>query len=136
MGFIYHGVEIMAIHRALVDMVTLPDALASVGFRCIGFPWGIDANPKMETGRVDKKTCLVCKLLTTCTNILFLIIFTFKVFHLLRFLLLKQSSNKLYFVDLISLLMLYLVHVIHCLLLLNTILTQWFIDAGSLPQLE
>ena len=35
-------------------MVSLSDALASVGFRCIGLPWSTDANPKMETDRADK----------------------------------------------------------------------------------
>ena len=29
-------------------------ALASVGFRCIGLPWSTDSNPKMETDRADK----------------------------------------------------------------------------------
>ena len=38
----------------MADMVSLSEALASVGFRCIGLPWGTDANPKMETGRADK----------------------------------------------------------------------------------
>ena len=35
-------------------MVSLPEALASVGFRCIGLPWNSDSNPKMETDRPDK----------------------------------------------------------------------------------
>ena len=38
----------------MADMVSLSEALASVGFRCIGLPWGTDANPKMETDRADK----------------------------------------------------------------------------------
>ena len=38
----------------MADMASLSDALASVGFRCIGLPWSIGANPKMETGRADK----------------------------------------------------------------------------------
>ena len=38
----------------MADMVSLSDALASVGFRCIGLPWNSDANPKMETDRADK----------------------------------------------------------------------------------
>ena len=38
----------------MADMVSLSEALASVGFRCIGLPWGTDANPKKETGRADK----------------------------------------------------------------------------------
>ena len=33
---------------------SLSDALASVGFRCIGLPWGTDTNPKTETGRAEK----------------------------------------------------------------------------------
>ena len=35
-------------------MANLLEALASVGFRCIGLPWFTDANPKMETDRADK----------------------------------------------------------------------------------
>ena len=38
----------------MVDFVSLSDALASVGFRCIGLPWSTDTNPKMETDRADK----------------------------------------------------------------------------------
>ena len=52
--FTYHGKEVRAIHRSMADMVNLSEALASVGFRCIGLPWSTDANPKMETGRADK----------------------------------------------------------------------------------
>ena len=36
------------------DTVSLPEALASVGFRCTGLPWCTDSNPKTETGRADK----------------------------------------------------------------------------------
>ena len=36
------------------DTVALTDALPSVGFRCVGLPWGTDCNPKMETDRADK----------------------------------------------------------------------------------
>ena len=32
--FIHHGAEVRATHRSMADMVSLPDALASVGFRC------------------------------------------------------------------------------------------------------
>ena len=52
--FSYHGNQVQAIHRSMADFVSLSDALASVGFRFIGLPWGTDANPKMETGRADK----------------------------------------------------------------------------------
>ena len=52
--FTYHGAEVKAIHRSMADMVSLPEALASVGFRCIGLPWDFDSNPKMETDRADK----------------------------------------------------------------------------------
>ena len=52
--FIYHGAEARAIHRSMADMVSLSDALASVGFRCIGLPWNLDSNPNMETDRADK----------------------------------------------------------------------------------
>ena len=46
--------EVRAIHGSMADMVSLSDALASVGFRCIGLPWNLDVNPKMEIGRADK----------------------------------------------------------------------------------
>ena len=52
--FTYHGNQVQAIHRSMADMVSLSEALASVGFRCIGLPWSTDANPKMETACVDK----------------------------------------------------------------------------------
>ena len=52
--FTYHGAEVKAFHRSMADMVSLPEALASVGFRCIGLPWNSDSNPKMETDRADK----------------------------------------------------------------------------------
>ena len=52
--FTYHGAGVRAIHRSMADTVSLPDALASVGFRCIGLPWDSDSNPKMETDRADK----------------------------------------------------------------------------------
>ena len=52
--FTYHGNQVQAIHRSMADMVSLSEALASVGFRCIGLPWSTDINPKMETDRADK----------------------------------------------------------------------------------
>ena len=52
--FTHHGSEVRAIHRSMADMISLPGALASVGFRCIGLPWDLDANPEMETDRADK----------------------------------------------------------------------------------
>ena len=52
--FTYHGAEVKGIHRSMADMVTLDQALASVGFRCIGLPWDTDSNPKMEANRADK----------------------------------------------------------------------------------
>ena len=51
--FTYHGSEARAIHRSMADMLSLSDALASVGVRCIGLPWNLDVNPKMEIGRAD-----------------------------------------------------------------------------------
>ena len=54
MFFTHHGNQVQAIHRSMADFVSLSEALASVGFRCIGLPWGTDSNPKMETGRADK----------------------------------------------------------------------------------
>ena len=53
-GFTYHGNQVQAIHRSMADMVSLTEALASVGFWCIGLPWGTGTNPKMETDRADK----------------------------------------------------------------------------------
>ena len=50
----YHGKEVRAIRRSMADMVSLSDALSSVGFRCIGLPWNSACNPKMETDRADK----------------------------------------------------------------------------------
>ena len=52
--FTYHGNQVQAIHRSMADFVSLSDALASVGFRCIGLPWITDTSPKMETDRADK----------------------------------------------------------------------------------
>ena len=37
--FIYHGHQVHAIHRSMADFVSLSDALACVGFRCIGLLW-------------------------------------------------------------------------------------------------
>ena len=52
--FTYHGNQVQAIHRSMADMVSLSEALACVGFRCIGLPWSTGTNPKMETDRADK----------------------------------------------------------------------------------
>ena len=48
------GNQVQAIHRSMADMVSLSEALASVGFKCIGLPWSTDVNPKLETDRADK----------------------------------------------------------------------------------
>ena len=50
----YHGSGVRAIHRSMADTVSLPEALSSVGFRCIGLPWDTAYNTKMETDRADK----------------------------------------------------------------------------------
>ena len=50
----YHGNQVQAIHRPMADMVSLPEALASVGFRCIALPWSTAINAKLETDRADK----------------------------------------------------------------------------------
>ena len=52
--FTYHGNQVQAIHGSMADMVSLPEALASVGFRCISLPWDTEVNPKIETYRSDK----------------------------------------------------------------------------------
>ena len=50
----YHGNQVQAIHRSMAEFMSLSEALASVGFGCIGLPWSTASNPKMETGRADK----------------------------------------------------------------------------------
>ena len=45
-AFTYHGNQVQAIHRSMADMVSLPEALASVGCRCIGLPWSTAVNIK------------------------------------------------------------------------------------------
>ena len=52
--FTYLGNQVQAIHRSMAGMVSLPEALASVGFRYISLPWDTEVNPKMETYRSDK----------------------------------------------------------------------------------
>ena len=52
--FTYHGNQVQAIHRSMADMVSLSEALASVGFRCVGLPWSVAVNAKMENDRADK----------------------------------------------------------------------------------
>ena len=53
--FTYHyGNQVQTILRSMADIVSLSEALASVGFRCIGLLWITDASPKMETDRADK----------------------------------------------------------------------------------
>ena len=52
--FTYHGNQVQAIHRSMADMVSLSEALASVGFRCISLPWGTGINPKLQENRADK----------------------------------------------------------------------------------
>ena len=52
--FTYHGNQVQAIHRSMADMVSLSEALASVGFRCVGLPWSTAVNAKMENDRADK----------------------------------------------------------------------------------
>ena len=52
--FAYHGKQVQAIHRSMADMVSLPEALASVGFRCIALPWSTAVNAKMENDRADE----------------------------------------------------------------------------------
>ena len=52
--FTYLGNQVQAIHKPMAGMVSLSEALASVGFRCIGLPWGTAVNTKMENDRADK----------------------------------------------------------------------------------
>ena len=43
--FTDHGNQVQAVHRYMADFVSLSEALASVGFKCIGPPWSTDSNP-------------------------------------------------------------------------------------------
>ena len=52
--FTYHGSEVRAIHRSMSETVSLTEALASCGFRCVGLTWDVDSNPKMQVNRVDR----------------------------------------------------------------------------------
>ena len=54
MFFTYHGIGVRAFYRSMADMVSLPGALSSAGFRCIGLPWNSACSFKMETDRADK----------------------------------------------------------------------------------
>ena len=38
----------------MAGFVSLSEALASVGFKCVGHPWSPGSNPEMETDRADK----------------------------------------------------------------------------------
>ena len=46
--FTYHGHQVQASHRSMADMVSLSEALASVGFLCIGLPWSTAVNAKKK----------------------------------------------------------------------------------------
>ena len=50
----YHCNQVQATHRSMADVASLPEALASVGFRCISLPWDTAVNIKMENVRADK----------------------------------------------------------------------------------
>ena len=50
----YHGSEVRAIHRPVSETVSLTEALASCGFRCVGLPWDFGSNPKLQDNRVDR----------------------------------------------------------------------------------
>ena len=52
--FTYRGSEVRAIHGSTSETVSLTEALASCGFRCVGLPWDVDSNPKMQDNRVDR----------------------------------------------------------------------------------
>ena len=52
--FTYHGNQVQAIHRSMAGFVSLTEALASVGFRCIGLTWSTASDAKMENDRADK----------------------------------------------------------------------------------
>ena len=88
----YHGNQVQAIHRSMADMVSLSDALASLGFRCIGLAWSTDANPKMETDRTDKDRPRIQVVHYVYESRLYLIA-TFKVLSLLQFQVSKCSKE-------------------------------------------
>ena len=52
--FSFHGSEVGAIHRSMSETVSLTEALAGCGIRCVGLPWGVDSDPKMSGNRVDR----------------------------------------------------------------------------------
>ena len=52
--FTFHGSEVRAIHRSMSETVSLTEALASCGFRCVGLPWDVGSNPRTQDNRVDR----------------------------------------------------------------------------------
>ena len=85
----YHGNQVQAIHRSMADMVSSSEALASVGFRCIGLPWSTGQTLTWKP-IVLIKTALGFKLLITFINRLPYPILIFKIRRLLLSALLFQ----------------------------------------------
>ena len=48
------GIKFKQLMKSMADTVSLSEALASIGFRCIGLLWSTAVNTKMETDRADK----------------------------------------------------------------------------------
>ena len=52
--FTYHGSEVRAIHRSMSETVSLTEALASCGFRCVGLSWDVGSDTNLQDNRVDQ----------------------------------------------------------------------------------
>ena len=92
---IYHGGQVQAIHRSMADRVSLSEALASVGLRCIGLPWSTGTNPKMDrrlTGPI--KTGLAFKLSIMLRRVQLYRVLIYKIHRLLLFQVSKYFRNK------------------------------------------
>ena len=96
----HHGNQVQAIHRPMGDMVSLPEALASVGFRCSGLPWVTDTSPKL-VGRLTGliKTALGFKLSIGYTKAQPYRILIYKIHRLLWFQVSNYPNSYYYYVD-------------------------------------
>ena len=79
----------------MADMISLSEALASVGFRCIGLPWSTDVIQTLETARADEKTDLGLKLLILLIKFKLYPIPTFKIPRIVLLRVSKYSKNNL-----------------------------------------
>ena len=92
-GFTYHGSEVKGIHRSMADMVTLDQALPSVGLGVLAFHGIQTQTLKWKlTGQI--KTDPVFTLLMLFTNIQPYRILILRIQHPLLFQLYKFSNRK------------------------------------------